>query len=888
MTNLQGLIVNDQAFEKYFEQLTENSLLLTPNSRLARTLHEHYAVFKQKQDVVCWQKPNILSINAWLESLRRDYLATAIETAPSLLNSAQASVIWKSIVSSDKSHDLLQISETADALKTAWELLCQFDISLDNPLFQLTSDYALCHHWLEQYQLYCHEHNYIDSATLVNFLIEKIKAGDVRLPEEIFLYGFTEMAPQVERLVGSHLAYTHRDGCRRDATPVTIALPDLDSEIIAMARFAKATHETNPEATIGCVVLDLNQRRDRVLQLFTQVFFPEQPFDVDPSHYPFNLSAGKSLSSYPLIAAALLITGLTKAAMTREHFSSLLLSPYIGEAELESAERATLDAELRRNNIHQVTLAFPSVSNTPALQQRINKLLERLDYKKRTYFEWSQYFNNMLSVLGWPGEKSLSSEEYQVAQAWLTALADFATLDRVAPAASHIEAWQQLKLVVHAQIFQPQSPKTNIQVLGLLEAAAVPFDYLWIAGMNDLSWPPQPNPHPFIPKPLQRQLNMPHATAERELRFCSTLLEQFQTSAGQLIFSHAESDGKIEYKTSALLQHLPDAELSSLAQSTYTEPASVIFANKQSETFVDTQAPDITPQQKITGGADVIKQQAACPFRAFAMHRLKARELEASTQGLNAKDRGNILHRSLETLWNEIKSQEKLLALDHDALQVIINAAIDTALIEAAPAHHHETYYISLEKQRLNKILNQWLQIEKARPSFVVSTHEQDANIALQGHSLSVRIDRIDTLADGRKLIIDYKSGKTNSTNKWFGDRPDEPQLPLYALIDSANTAGITFAQLASGSLGFKGISDSPLEIKGIDAEIHTWDEKLQKWHTTFEKLMHDFCHGEASVNPKRPSDTCKHCAITPLCRIHEISDPTCEDETNNEEADNE
>ena len=39
---------------------------------------------------------------------------------------------------------------------------------------------------------------------------------------------------------------------------------------------------------------------------------------------------------------------------------------------------------------------------------------------------------------------------------------------------------------------------------------------------------------------------------------------------------------------------------------------------------------------------------------------------------------------------------------------------------------------------------------------------------------------------------------------------------------------------------------------------------------------------------PKRPADTCKHCAITPLCRIYEISDPTCEDETINEEADNE
>ncbi len=878
--------MNKLMLDDYFSDLNEQAVILTPNHRLAAVLNEYYVHYQQKQNLTCWQKPNIFSINTWLTNLWQQYLLNTTEEAPYLLNDLQSRYLWEAIISADQSHNLLQASETAEALKSAWELIHQYEVDLNDLAFQLTEDYALCQKWLQEYQVLCKKLHYIDNATLPNFLAERIASAKITPPKTINLYGFTELIPQLKRL----LNYYPRETChpreggddkfRGDDRCIT--LPDPDSEITALARHAKAIHEAHPEATIGCVILDLNQRRERILQLFTQVFFPDNPFDIDPADYPFNISAGKSLGKYPIIATALLICKLTDSTITREDYSSLLLSPYIGGAESKSAERAKLDAELRRKNIHwidEARIRALCTKNDALFEPRSPDETKNVSSGLRTFREWAQYFNDMLAAFGWPGEKSLSSEEYQVAQAWLTALENFASLDKVATPVTRKTAWQQLRQTVNAQIFQPQSPKTNIQVLGLLEAAAVPFDYLWVAGMNDISWPPQPNPHPFIPKPLQRQLNMPHATAERELNFCTTILEQFQQSAKHILFSHAQSDGKIEYKQSSLLEHIPVESLAAIPQANYTEPANFLYSHKQTTIFNDGTAPAIKSQQKISGGADVIKQQAACPFRAFASHRLHARELETSTQGLNAKDRGIILHEILQTLWNEIESSENLKMMDDGALQTVINNHIDLAITKNAPPHHHETTYITLEKQRLNKIITQWLALEKTRPRFTVTTSEQDAKITLHEKELTVRIDRIDTLSDGSKFIIDYKTGVNNSPKKWFGDRPDEPQLPLYALIDPQNTAAISFAQLAAGNIRFKGISREQLNINGIDEETNTWQEKLIQWRNTLERLAADFVSGDARTNPKHPAITCKNCAITPLCRIHETIDPSCEED---------
>src|SRR4029077_16188899 len=87
---------------------------------------------------------------------------------------------------------------------------------------------------------------------------------------------------------------------------------------------------------------------------------------------------------------------------------------------------------------------------------------------------------------------------------------------------------------------------------------------------------------------------------------------------------------------------------------------------------------------------------------------------------------------------------------------------------------------------------------EAARPGFRVFATEYEAVLSLAGIDFDLRIDRIDQIAsDGALLVFDFKTGPV-SPNSVMGERPLEPQLPLYAL-SVAGVGAIAFAQVLTG-----------------------------------------------------------------------------------------
>ena len=63
----------------------------------------------------------------------------------------------------------------------------------------------------------------------------------------------------------------------------------------------------------------------------------------------------------------------------------------------------------------------------------------------------------------------------------------------------------------------------------------------------------------------------------------------------------------------------------------------------------------------------------------------------------------------------------------------------------------------------------------------------------IEGQQIRLVIDRIDRLRSGEEAIIDYKTGKVQP-GKWFGERPDDPQLPLYATSADKAAAAVVFS----------------------------------------------------------------------------------------------
>jgi len=367
---------------------------------------------------------------------------------------------------------------------------------------------------------------------------------------------------------------------------------------------------------------------------------------------------------------------------------------------------------------------------------------------------------------------------------------------------------------------------------------------------------------------------MPHASAERELEFAQQLTERLMKSADEVVFSHAESAGEEKRRVSPLLQSLPVLRAADLPA-----PADGVaarqYAARAIERLADQQAPALPAGARVAGGTRLLQQQAACPFRAFAEFRLAARMPEDPEPGLDASARGQLVHEAFKNLWQVVQSHERLCALPETELAAIIESVVAQALDRGARdrAHTLRGRFRAVETRRLATLLREWLELEKQRAPFRLQGTELEREMTLGGLTLSARLDRLDALTGGGAVIIDYKTGEPNPKS-WEGERPDEPQLPAYALAVQTEqpVAALLFAQLRPGDLAFKGVAAE----EGIAPRIKPgrnappWGERLDRWQTTLTGLAEAFRQGDARVDPKEFPQTCEHCPFPALCRVHE------------------
>ncbi len=196
-------------------------------------------------------------------------------------------------------------------------------------------------------------------------------------------------------------------------------------------------------------------------------------------------------------------------------------------------------------------------------------------------------------------------------------------------------------------------------------------------------------------------------------------------------------------------------------------------------------------------------------------------------------------------------------------------------MIKRQAGHQPETYtpvFRELEIRRLVSLVKQWMEIEKMRPEFTVLELEKKSQVNFHGLNLNIRIDRIDELEESSQLIIDYKTGEVN-VRKWHGDRPEEPQIPLYAVIHKDEANAVAFAGLKRGRLGFTGLSAKPGLVDGVKpvSEVdpeNAWEKLITDWEMILSKLAGEYLQGLASVTPRK--DACQYCDLHSLCRIYE------------------
>lgn len=181
---------------------------------------------------------------------------------------------------------------------------------------------------------------------------------------------------------------------------------------------------------------------------------------------------------------------------------------------------------------------------------------------------------------------------------------------------------------------------------------------------------------------------------------------------------------------------------------------------------------------------------------------------------------------------------------------------------------------LAIEKRRLVGMALDWLRFEiEQRGEFEVTAIEDRRALAIGPLSLNGRLDRVDRLADGRTVIIDYKTGVKGGVRSWLGARPDEPQLPLYLVASEPDARAVAFARVRAGEKEFIALAEdeSMLPQARVDwkREHASWPALVKAWHDELTRLAADFAAGVAEVAPKRV-DTCRYCGVATLCRLNE------------------
>ncbi len=871
--------------------------MLCASRRLAHALRLSYAQFAQQQGRAAWRTPQALPLSAWL---RQQWLDRRAEAGRHhyrrLLTPAQSRALWESVVADSVwSAQIVNVASTARLAARSWQRLQDYLIplealeSFDDPEAQ-----ALLA-WCRAYEDRCESIRVIDEARLLHW------ADRVELipREAVALAGFDVLTPAQMRLADRWRA-VHRLLHAEDKAPtsrvVVSGLHDADAELRSAAAWARSVAEQGAQR-VGVIVADIQHRRAEIERVFTDAFAPNaRTITATSSTIPVAIAAPQPLTTYPMVNAALGILELACIGGRSALAGRLLRSPFIAGAEVEQSLRALADVRLRKEQRDEWTVAeferWSGVTQCEILNQsaRAWAVLWRDAPRHDTPSAWAERFQRMLQALGWPGERTLDSVEHQTLMKFQSVLAEFGSLDLVTQRMSMKRAFSALRDLCQNTSFEPQGDAAIVTVIDPTTVSGMTFDALWVAGLDSSRMPGTAEPDPFIPLDLQRKAGIPESTAAGVLKKSKAQLQRWVNSAAHVVLSWPQHEGDAELSMSPLLESWPAANDRISSASSLRE---LVFNGRPIlEVVEDARAP-MLPSESARGGASVLELQSRCPFRAQAELRLRAKPLARVMPGVLPLDRGNILHDALKDVWAELQSQAELQARRPEELATSVRNTVQRHVTRSLqPGGVYRSRLAALEVDYACRQILTLLDLERQRPPFAIRTAEQAESYVIGGLALSLRLDRIDELASGGELLIDYKLGASNTPRDWLDvwpGRPRRPQLPLYALAHLNRVAALAFVILAPGKVEYRGWSNGAAVGSGVTLFQGNsrrsgvlpmdWLQLLRHWEDVLLQLAKGYVTGHAEVDPL-PQE-CNDCDLSILCRIHERGRECAEEEGN-------
>ena len=864
--------------------------VLTPNLRLARRVRQAWDQVQVTNGRQSWPTLPVQSLDNWLLGQWQQRVESGLLPPRKILSATQVNELWLQVIdSSDSAADTLNLLRPAAAASLAQQardtlLRWQLDphLSSNRQYFELDNDCGTFYQWL---QLFERRLASAQLATPADCLAMLHGLGPVDARHDLLLVEVDDLSPLLQGTLAHHCKSLQTLHCEATpALPKVMAFADRRAELAAMASWAAERYRASTEQTVGLVLPDMEQDRIAIEHLL------RREFDCLGSNYtslPVNFSTAISLEQAPVVRDALRLLELATSQVALDSIVGLLQSRFVARLDTDSAALSCLVTSLfdiGQSHIKTSELRYQVTEKHSAGLEPLANLLMAYTTRRELRAklmpsQWLAPLQDVLALAAWPGTQGLDSLEYQQVEQWHALLEDFADFDTVCGPMALAQAVTLIQRLSADRVSQPQTADSNIQVLGTLEAAGQQFDYLWVCGLQASSWPAAARPNPLIPLNLQRSYDMPHSSAEREWRFADRIIGSFRRTSGQFFTSYATQLDGVPELPSALLSEF-DVQDSPATGALIDVHWTALHGQRDLVRIEDSRAPALEDSELETleGGSGLLENQSQCPFRAFARHRLLVEPLSEPQASLSAAERGSILHEALFVLWGRLGGSDGLAALDDSAEQAACLQSSAEGLEKLPSGRRRQVGQacLDLEKVRLTGLLREWLHVERQRQEgFTVAAREEKMGVTLGRLTLRLQVDRVDTLADGGNVIIDYKSS-ASKVGDWLGRRPPKPQLLLYGLAVAEQPVALSFAQVRARESKFVGLGENAF-APGITTDVakavkgklmaDDWDSLNAVWRAQLEKLAEDFLAGEAAVDPLA-SDSCTWCGLQSLCRV--------------------
>jgi len=884
-------LMNPLIEKKLLEAIDSGAVIITSSHRQKRFIEDYYHHINTQE--VC-ENIQCATWDDWLEDLFYNlewhhHLNNIEGDFPILISDDESEWLltksFKQHKKELKNINSYQFNNVKTQILAAYKLYKKWGMNFNEKsqlhLFNATEESSLFKKIVTSYEKVCEKNNWISVNEIIDYFIKQ-NVDLSAFSKNLYFYGFIDFYPLQQKFISflknkhfqinvielSNIPYdTNEKGCH-------CGFQTQNNEWMAAAIWARELVENDPKKSIAIIIPELSQYQNEVFRIFQSVFQPQSqiiPQRVLPSG--FNLSAGEPLNQISLVKSMVYWLKLLEK-QTLDNWQEVLQDDYSINSDADKIARYTLKNELSQLNIEELPLhLFIKLSQKKEQVElkQWNHILTCMEdnlcalKKSRFISQWFHWFEEFLSKIGWTGDKEMDSISYQVMNQWHQLQSSLSSLDRVTKKVTFSEFKTILLQKLEKISFQPESEKAQVQILGYLEAVGLPFDEIRITGCQASSFPGRTTANPFLPILLQQKLEVANASQQRELKYIQNVFHSYFNCNMRILFTFTKNENDNDSLPSPLISHTQ--AISMLEPESFPESWQHIqqSANDLMEEWVDEKG-QLLNEFNVHSGVQIFRNQAACPFRAYVLHRLIRTNDVDNSLGISPMQRGNWLHKSIEKIWLNLKTSSALQQTSEAVLESMIHNVVEEVILKRSQNPQVDlTPVLEYEIERTKKIITQWLEIDRNRTcAFNVET-EKNQTMKISNLSFQVRVDRVDTLENDTEVIIDYKTGHVDSKN-WMDSRIDEPQLPLYALLKPDTISALAFANLDFENCKFDGIGNEDCAIENIKVSDN-WQQQINDWRQNLQIIGEEYEQGIATVSPKKQA--CIYCELSHVCRIN-------------------